>query len=37
MKESITYPMNANQWEIFKEWDQDRAMTEYNTTVCPTP
>ena len=34
MKESITYPMNANQWEIFKEWDQDRAMTEYNTTVC---
>ena len=34
MKENITYPMNANQWETFKEWDQDRAMTEYNTTVC---
>ena len=34
MKESITYPMNAIQWETYEEWNQDRAMTEYNTTVA---
>lgn len=33
-KENIIYPMNAMQWETYKEWDQDRAMTECNTTVC---
>ena len=22
------------QWETYEEWDQDRAMTEYNTTVA---
>jgi len=33
-KESITYPMNAMQWETYEEWVQDRAMTEYNTTVA---
>ena len=34
MKESITYPLNAMQWETYEEWNQDRAMTEYNTTVA---
>lgn len=33
-QENITYPMNAMQWETYEEWDQDRAMTEYNTTVA---
>ena len=30
---SSIYPMNALQWETYEEWNQDRAMTEYNTTV----
>jgi hypothetical protein len=34
LKESITYPMNAIQWETYEEWNQDRTMTEYNTTVA---
>lgn len=34
MAASITYPLNAMQWETHEEWDQDRAMTEYNTTVA---
>lgn len=34
MKESIIYPLNAMQWETYDEWNQDRAMTEYNTTVA---
>lgn len=34
MKESITYPMNALQWETYEEWNQDRAMTQYNTTIA---
>lgn len=33
-KENITYPMNALQWETYEEWNQDREMTEYNTTVA---
>lgn len=33
-QENITYPMNAMQWETYEEWNQDRAMTEYNTTVA---
>ena len=32
--ENIIYPLNAMQWETYEEWDQDRAMTEYNTTVA---
>ena len=33
-KENITYPMNALQWETYEEWNQDRAMTEYNTILA---
>ena len=31
---SSIYPMNALQWETYEEWNQDREMTEYNTTVA---
>ena len=26
--------MNALQWETYEEWNQDRAMTEYNTILA---
>ena len=28
------YPMNAMQWEMYEEWSEDPAMTQYNLTVC---
>jgi len=28
------YPMNAMQWEMYEEWCEDPAMTQYNLTVC---
>ena len=31
---SSIYPMNALQWETYEDWNQDREMTEYNTTVA---
>ena len=30
----ITYPMNAMQKEMYEDWDKDRTMTQYNTTVA---
>lgn len=30
----ITYPMNAMQKEMYEDWNQDRTMTQYNTTVA---
>jgi hypothetical protein len=34
MKENITYPMNALQWETYEEFLQDPELTQHNTTVC---
>ena len=30
----ITYPMNAMQKEMYDDWNEDRTMTQYNTTVA---
>jgi len=30
----ITYPMNALQKEMYDAWNQDRSMTQFNTTVA---
>lgn len=30
----LVYPMNAMQWETYDEWNQNRAMTEYNIVVA---
>ena len=34
MKESITYPLNAIQWEAYDEFMEDPHLTQHNTTVC---
>ena len=34
MKESITYPLSAIQWETYEEFLQDPQLTQHNTTVC---
>lgn len=34
MKENITYPLNALQWETYEEFLQDPELTQHNTTVC---
>ncbi len=30
----VIYPMNAMQEEMYDDWDDDRTMTQYNTTVA---
>ena len=34
MKESITYPLNAVQWETYEEHMEDPQLTQHNTAVC---
>ena len=34
MKESITYPLSAIQWETYEEFLQDPELTQHNTAVC---
>jgi len=33
MKESITYPLNAVQWETYEEHMEDPQLTQHNTTL----
>ena len=34
MKESITYPLSAIQWETYEEYLQDPQLTQHNTAPC---
>lgn len=34
MKENLTYPLNAIQWQTFEQLKQSPKLTQYNTTVC---
>ena len=34
MKESITYPLSAIQWEAYEEFLQDPHLTQHNTAPC---
>ena len=34
MKESITYPLSAIQWEAYDEFLEDPKLTQHNVTVC---
>lgn len=34
MKESITYPLNAIQWETYEEFLHDSQLTQHNTAPC---
>ena len=34
MKESITYPLNAIQWECYEEFMQAPELTQHNVTLC---
>ena len=34
MKESITYPLNATQWDTYGDTLQSTQLTQFNTTVC---
>jgi len=34
MKESITYPLSAIQWEAYDEFMEDPKLTQHNVTVC---
>ena len=34
MKENITYPLNALQWETYEEFLEDPQLTQHNTDVC---
>ena len=34
MKESITYPLSAIQWEAYDEFLEDPHLTQHNTAVC---
>ena len=34
MKENITYPLNAIQWECYEEFMQAPELTQHNVTLC---